>query len=634
MPSSTQALQQVQLQASQEATGLTSEAGHADVASGLQECSSSVALLHPGAKDSFLCFCRGAVVKMLGHYGWVLAFGRVNHPLATKRNGLIYVSSDDIVHGRMLKAGDIVTFYLYVDAMGLGAEYCDIEQSADTNCDHGKLQGSNSKSHWIDSAPRQLQPDAVYYVPVAYMVTNTPYACPETDHATPSRLSLPASERTDLSHAIAIPTKDELVHKSAEADEKLPSVGSAGHYDGTCKRCAFFPKGRCLNGADCTHCHFHHVPHKRTRKFKPGQTGTRQRFNEAPDSVSQPGDTGSDAGVTVIQVESEDAASLERLDSDAQLDDSPEVELDDEFDVDERGSNEYFADEVKEVCAMSDFDSTHTEVETTTPSTSVLSDDEDGRSSSTMSPISWSESQRIRRATMSGSSGEAPPAEVARMARALLNKLTEDRFEPITNQILALPFSGQEQLAAVTVEIFGKATMQCGFRSLYVELCVRLDAHLAVKGGDVGGKAFRKSLVAECQRIFEKSLEPHDAVLFENMTGDERFELENKLKTARLGNMRFIGDLMVRQLLAPKLMMPIIHELLNGDESALESLIAFLGIVGPTFEKKSSLYRAPLQDVFATLRRKKTDVQISPRVRFLLSDLFDAREKDLAARQP
>merc|ERR1719446_1973382 len=46
----------------------------------------------------------------------------------------------------------------------------------------------------------------------------------------------------------------------------LPSVGSAGHADGSCKRCAFFPKGRCKNGSDCTHCHFDHAPRARIRK--------------------------------------------------------------------------------------------------------------------------------------------------------------------------------------------------------------------------------------------------------------------------------------------------------------------------------------------------------------------------------
>merc|ERR1712178_604497 len=51
-----------------------------------------------------------------------------------------------------------------------------------------------------------------------------------------------------------------------EFDGELPSIGSEGHFDGTCKRCAFFSKGRCRNGKDCTHCHFAHEPRSRMRK--------------------------------------------------------------------------------------------------------------------------------------------------------------------------------------------------------------------------------------------------------------------------------------------------------------------------------------------------------------------------------
>merc|ERR1719271_1704959 len=52
----------------------------------------------------------------------------------------------------------------------------------------------------------------------------------------------------------------------ATFDGELPSVGSEGHFDGSCKRCAFFSKGRCRNGKDCTHCHFPHEPRSRLRK--------------------------------------------------------------------------------------------------------------------------------------------------------------------------------------------------------------------------------------------------------------------------------------------------------------------------------------------------------------------------------
>lgn len=64
--------------------------------------------------------------------------------------------------------------------------------------------------------------------------------------------------------------------KSSTAEESepssnsdaLPSVGSALHYAGECKRCNFFAKGRCQNGKDCSFCHFPHDVRKPTRQEK------------------------------------------------------------------------------------------------------------------------------------------------------------------------------------------------------------------------------------------------------------------------------------------------------------------------------------------------------------------------------
>lgn len=214
--------------------------------------------------------------------------------------------------------------------------------------------------------------------------------------------------------------------------------------------------------------------------------------------------------------------------------------------------------------------------------------------------------------------------------RALLNKLTEERFESLATQMLALPLDSAEHLQVVTAELFEKATTEDGFRSLYTELCARLDKHLSEQSGALGGKAFRKALVNECQAVFERNLQPLDAKLFSELKGDEVFEAEMKLKNRRLGNMRFIGELLVRRLLAPKLMLPIVHELLNGDEASIEDLVALLTVVAPSFEQKASLFQAPLKDAFATLRGKSKG--FSTRVHCQISDLLEARSRAWAPR--
>jgi len=69
-------------------------------------------------------------------------------------------------------------------------------------------------------------------------------------------------------------------HEGAEP----PSIGSAGHGGGTCKRCCFFPKGRCNNGYDCPFCHFAHE--KRKTKKKKAKKNRRKHRSSAQGDAS------------------------------------------------------------------------------------------------------------------------------------------------------------------------------------------------------------------------------------------------------------------------------------------------------------------------------------------------------------
>lgn len=53
-----------------------------------------------------------------------------------------------------------------------------------------------------------------------------------------------------------------------DASSELPSLGSALHAAGECRRCNFFAKGRCRNGFNCTFCHLPHDRRKLSRQEK------------------------------------------------------------------------------------------------------------------------------------------------------------------------------------------------------------------------------------------------------------------------------------------------------------------------------------------------------------------------------
>mmetsp|Transcript_114991 Transcript_114991/g.245577 ORF Transcript_114991/g.245577 Transcript_114991/m.245577 type:complete len:518 (+) Transcript_114991:60-1613(+) len=71
--------------------------------------------------------------------------------------------------------------------------------------------------------------------------------------------------------------KDQMI---VEKDVTHPSVGSAKHADGTCKRCCFFSKNRCANGASCEWCHYEHEKRKRNKRKNKGAKGAEDGEND------------------------------------------------------------------------------------------------------------------------------------------------------------------------------------------------------------------------------------------------------------------------------------------------------------------------------------------------------------------
>lgn len=247
---------------------------------------------------------------------------------------------------------------------------------------------------------------------------------------------------------------------------------------------------------------------------------------------------------------------------------------------------------------------------------------------------SWVAQQRLRK-SVEDESALMSAEEFGRKALGLLNKLTQERFESICEQIIALQISTADHLRAVVAAIFEKATTEKGFLDLHTELCARLDAHFATTTGQVGGKMFKKALVTECQACFERNLRtPFDPQRATDMSYEDQYAMEVKHKTRTLGNMRFIGQLLVRKLLAAKVFFFIVNEMLDiGNDAALESLAELLLMVSPVFEQKQSIYSAPLREVFAALKKKSKDSKVSTCIRCKLCDLLDARSRGWTPRE-
>lgn len=137
-------------------------------------------------------------------------------------------------------------------------------------------------------------------------------------------------------------------------------------------------------------------------------------------------------------------------------------------------------------------------------------------------------------------------------------------------------------------------------------------------------RGFRKILLSCCQNSFEKNLTPPQ--VSNTLDAEEQILADVKYKTRMLGNIRLVGALIVRKMLASKVLMAICDELLSEPTpEALESLSVLLTTVGPTFDVPSWSYHVALNGIFEQVKALTQKRSLARRVRCLLQDVLDLR---------
>eukprot|EP00929_Paragymnodinium_shiwhaense_P074227 TRINITY_DN37969_c0_g1_i1.p1 TRINITY_DN37969_c0_g1~~TRINITY_DN37969_c0_g1_i1.p1 ORF type:complete len:543 (+),score=162.11 TRINITY_DN37969_c0_g1_i1:65-1693(+) len=257
---------------------------------------------------------------------------------------------------------------------------------------------------------------------------------------------------------------------------------------------------------------------------------------------------------------------------------------------------------------------------------------------------SWAAQQRLRRGATTASSsptarGEEPPAvDVQRSVRSILNKLSVEKFQPLSQQLRQVGYQTVEHVGVLIKEIFEKATTQHHYIQMYTDLCELLHDHFAEHPMSEDPKqGFKRLLLIECQKSFERNLQLPEGL--EAMQEDERTLAEVKYKTRMLGNIRFVGALLAHGMLASKVLMFILQELLAiPTPEALESAAALLTVAGPAFDTPEWSHYGSLKAAFMQIEELARDKSQPSRVRCLLKDVLELRAsnwEDLkaAARQ-
>lgn len=244
------------------------------------------------------------------------------------------------------------------------------------------------------------------------------------------------------------------------------------------------------------------------------------------------------------------------------------------------------------------------------------------------------------------------PDLVQRKVKGLLNKLTLDNFDKITDQILEIASQSKEEndgrtLRQVIALTFEKATDEAHFSNMYARFCRKTmectsdevkDEGILDKHGQqvVGGALFRKYLLSRCQEDFERGwktdLPPKpegEAESAEAVMLSDEYYIAAAAKRRGLGLVKFVGELFLLQMLNEKIMQECIRRLLanvtDPEEEEVESLSKLVETVGSALD--STQRGQEIMDVYMGRMEQLTKCDsLSSRIKFMVLDVIDLRK--------
>ncbi|OQV05622.1 hypothetical protein CLAIMM_10331 isoform 4 [Cladophialophora immunda] len=257
-----------------------------------------------------------------------------------------------------------------------------------------------------------------------------------------------------------------------------------------------------------------------------------------------------------------------------------------------------------------------------------------------------------------GGDGLMDPETVQRKTKALLNKMTPEKFDKLADQILDIAAQSKHEkdgrtLRQVIQLTFEKATDEAHWAGMYASFCRRMlesmspdirDEGIKDKNGNVvtGGNLFRKYLLNRCQEEFERgwkvNLPPRPEGESEEavMLSDEYY-IAAAAKRRGLGLVKFIGELFKLSMLTERIMHECVKKLVDyegtPDEAEIESLTSLLRTVGKQLDNPESKAQGRMDLYFERIKSMIDLPELPSRLRFMLMDVVDLRSKGWASKE-
>lgn len=246
--------------------------------------------------------------------------------------------------------------------------------------------------------------------------------------------------------------------------------------------------------------------------------------------------------------------------------------------------------------------------------------------------------------------------ELSRLVRGQLNRICPSNLQTIVDHLAAVELRSGSDLNIFIKIIFSKALSEPHYCETYADMVFKLRHRLPEFPPDEeNGKpvTFHRALLTACQEEFEKMpgcLEESDSDDEDDEQGFSPAQITSELLAVRhlrrkqrlLANMKFIGHLFLRRLLAVKVIGTIVHELVGVREEdpdffpaehAVEATCELLQAIGHTMDsspdgkKLMCFFLSHLQSLStATIGvRNLARHRLSRRARFQIQDLSELR---------
>ena len=228
-------------------------------------------------------------------------------------------------------------------------------------------------------------------------------------------------------------------------------------------------------------------------------------------------------------------------------------------------------------------------------------------------------------------------ADIVSQARLILNKISWTTLDKLTARFMEVTNLQENQVVrqAIIKLLVEKAQMEPHFANMYAQICAIIAKQV---------KTFKKELLAECQKEFEIDVDHKianacrqgkqqpgtntDTDTLPPAMDPEEMEYHSLLiRKAYIGHMKFLGELYLRDVVKLSIMMYCLDELLK-DETHEDSLECFAHLMTTTGQKLDDHAKQNDKNFdWNKVVDLRQSTKISNRIKFLLQDLLDLRER-------